>query len=138
MVLGLNYFEMAKTILVVEDDVDLLDLYEEVLQANAYNVVKATNGLEAISKYKKAQPDLVVMDGNMSEMDGYEAFSKIIKIDKDARVVIVTGYSNSDPKSKKALEQGLIAIISKPVGIDTLLDVVKKYSLHKPILKNNI
>ncbi|EPA05504.1 response regulator [Candidatus Nitrosarchaeum limnium] len=129
---------MAKTILVVEDDVDLLDLYEEVLQANAYNVVKATNGLEAISKYKKAQPDLVVMDGNMSEMDGYEAFSKIIKIDKDARVVIVTGYSNSDPKSKKALEQGLIAIISKPVGIDTLLDVVKKYSLHKPILKNNI
>ncbi|CAD6368423.1 CheY-like receiver [metagenome] len=129
---------MTKTILVVEDDVDLLDLYEEVLQANAYNVVKATNGLEAISKYKKTLPDLVVMDGNMSEMDGYEAFSKIIKTDKDARVVIVTGYSNSEPKSNKALEQGLIAIISKPVGIDTLLDVVKKYSVNKPIIENNI
>ena len=129
---------MSKTILVVEDDVDLLELYEEVLQANAYNVVKATNGLEAISTYKKMLPDLVIMDGNMSEMDGYEAFSKIKKTDNDARVVIVTGYSESEPKSRKALEQGLIAIISKPVGIDTLLEIVKKYSPDKPIIKNNI
>ena len=129
---------MSKTILVVEDDVDLLELYEEVLQANAYNVVKATNGLEAISTYKKMLPDLVIMDGNMSEMDGYEAFSKIKKTDNDARVVIVTGYSESEPKSRKALEQGLIAVISKPVGIDTLLEIVKKYSPDKPIIKNNI
>jgi len=129
---------LTKTILVVEDDVDLLDLYEEVLKANTFNVIKATDGQEAISKYKESHPDLVIMDGNMSGLDGYEAFNQIRKADKNAKVVIITGYSESEPKSKKALQQGLIAIISKPVGIDTLLDTVKKYSDEKQVLKNNI
>jgi len=125
---------MTKTILVVEDDIDLLDLYEEVLRANAYNVIKATNGNEAVTKYTQASPDLVVMDGNMSELDGYDAFSQIIKMDKNARVVIVSGYSESEPKSKRALDQGLTAIISKPVGVQMLLDLVNKYSTVKNLL----
>lgn len=125
---------MTKTILVVEDDIDLLDLYEEVLRANTFNVIKAINGSEAVTKYTQTHPDLVVMDGNMSELDGYDAFSQIIKMDKNARVVIVSGYSENEPKSKKALDQGLIAVISKPVGVQMLLDLVNKYSTVKNLL----
>ena len=119
---------MGKTILVVEDDIELLDLYAEILQVNMYNVQTAINGEEAVSKYMQIHPDLVVMDGNMPKLDGYEAFSQIIEMDKNAKVVIVTGYSEFELKNKRALEQGLVSVISKPIGVDTLLDLAKKYS----------
>lgn len=119
---------MTKTILVVEDDIELLDLYAEILQVNRYNVQTAINGEEAVSKYRQIHPDLVVMDGNMPKLDGYEAFSQIIEMDKNAKVVIVTGYSEFELKNKRALEQGLVSVISKPIGVDTLLDLAKKYS----------
>ena len=119
---------MPKTILVVEDDIELLDLYAEILQVNMYNVQTAINGEEAVSKYRQIHPDLVVMDGNMPKLDGYEAFSQIIEMDKNAKVVIVTGYSEFELKNKRALEQGLVSVISKPIGVDMLLDLAKKYS----------
>ncbi|MBI2111524.1 MAG: response regulator [Nitrosarchaeum sp.] len=119
---------MTKTILVVEDDIELLNLYAEILQVNKYNVQTAINGEEAVSKYRQIHPYLVVMDGNMPKLDGYEAFSQIIEMDKNAKVVIVTGYSEFELKNKRALEQGLVSVISKPIGVDTLLDLAKKYS----------
>jgi DNA-binding NtrC family response regulator len=128
---------MVKTILVVEDDMELLDLYAEILQVNMYNVQTATDGEEAVSKYRKIRPDLVVMDGDLPKLDGYEAFSQIIKIDKNAKVVIVTGFSEFEPKNKRALEQGLVSVISKPIGVDKLLDLTKKYTNVKN-LENKI
>ena len=126
---------MIKTILVVEDDIELLDLYAEILQVNGYNVQTAINGEEAVSKYRQIHPDLVVMDGDMPKLDGYEAFSQIIEMDKNAKVVIVTGYSEFELKNKRALEQGLISVISKPIGVNTLLDLAKKYSDVKKFRK---
>jgi DNA-binding NtrC family response regulator len=128
---------MVKTILVVEDDMELLDLYAEILQVNMYNVQTATDGEEAVSKYRKIRPDLVVMDGDLPKLDGYEAFSQIIKIDKNAKVIIVTGFSEFEPKNKRALEQGLVSVISKPIGVDKLLDLTKKYTNVKN-LENKI
>jgi len=119
---------MTRTVLVVEDDIELLNLYAEILQVNKYNVQTAINGEEAVSKYRQIHPDLVVMDGNMPKLDGYEAFSQIIEMDKNAKVVIVTGYSEFELKNKRALEQGLVSVISKPIGVDMLLDLAKKYS----------
>ena len=128
---------MTKTILVVEDDIELLELYAEILQVNMYNVQTAINGEEAVSKYRQIHPDLVVMDGDMPKLDGYEAFSQIIEMDKNAKVVIVTGYSEFESENKRALEQGLVSVISKPIGIDTLLDLAKKYSDVKNLEKQD-
>lgn len=129
---------MTKTILVVEDDIELLDLYAEILQVNMYNVQTAINGEEAVSKYRQIHPYLVVMDGDMPKLDGYEAFSQIIEMDKNAKVVIVTGYSEFELKNKRALEQGLVSVISKPIGIDMLLDLAKKYSDVKNLEKKDL
>ena len=128
---------MTKIILIVEDDIELLDLYVEILQVNMYNVQTAVNGEEAVSKYRQIHPDLVVMDGDMPKLDGYEAFSQIIEIDKNAKVVIVTGYSEFESKNKRALEQGLVSVISKPIGVDILLDLAKKYSDVKNLEKQD-
>jgi DNA-binding NtrC family response regulator len=128
---------VTKIILIVEDDSELLDLYVEILQVNMYNVQTAINGEEAVSKYREIHPDLVVMDGDMPKLDGYEAFSQIIEMDKNAKVVIVTGHSEFELKNKRALEQGLVSVISKPIGVDTLLGLAKKYSDIKNLEKQD-
>ena len=127
-----------KRILIVEDDQELLNLYTEILQINGYDVQTAENGEEAVSKYMKINPDLVVMDGILPKMDGYEAFLQIIKNDKNAKVVIVTGYSEFDVKNKRALEQGLISVIAKPIGVEQLLDLAKKYCSEKSSENKNL
>ncbi|EGP92920.1 response regulator [Nitrosarchaeum koreense] len=114
-------------ILIVEDDEELLNLYAEILEINRFSVQTAINGEEAISKYKQIHPDLVVMDGILPNIDGYDAFSQIIEFDKNAKVVLITGYSEFDEKNKLALKQGLISVISKPIGADELLNLAKKY-----------
>lgn len=65
--------------------------------------------------------------GILPKIDGYEAFSQIIEFDKNAKVVIVTGYSEFNAKNKRALEQGLISVIAKPIEVDELLNLAKRY-----------
>lgn len=119
---------MEKTVLVVEDDVDLVGIYKEILELHEYNVETSLNGEEGVKKFKQVNPSLVIMDGDMPVLDGYKAFKKIKAINKNANVVIVTGFSEFEPKSQEAIKLGLIKVISKPLGVDELLNLAKKYS----------
>lgn len=119
---------MERTVLVVEDDEDLLGIYKEILELHEFNVKTALNGQVGVEKFKQFKPSLVIMDGDMPILDGYEAFKQIKKIDNGANVVIVTGFSEFEPKSQEAIKQGLIKVISKPLGVDELLALAKKYT----------
>lgn len=119
---------MGKTVLIVEDDTDLIGIYKEILELHEFDVQTALNGEEGVKKFIETRPSLVIMDGDMPILDGYEAFKQIKEIDKDANVVIVTGFSEFEPKSQEAIKQGLIKVISKPLGVDELLSLAKKYS----------
>ena len=119
---------MGKTVLVVEDDVDLLGIYKEILELHEFDVDTAVNGEEGVQKLIDCKPSLVIMDGDMPILDGYQAFKQIKEIDVNANVVIVTGFSEFEPKSQEAIKDGLIKVISKPLGVDELLELAKKYS----------
>jgi len=122
---------MNKTILVVEDDKVLIGIYKEILELYNYDVETALNGEEGVEKFKQIKPSLVIMDGDMPVLDGYDAFKQIIEIDKNANVVIVTGFSEFEPKNKEAIKQGLINVIAKPILVDELLNLAKKYTSIK-------
>lgn len=119
---------MERSVLVVEDDEDLIGIYKEILELHEFKVETAINGQEGVEKFRLSKPSLVIMDGDMPILDGYEAFKQIKEIDKNANVVIVTGFSEFEPKSQEAIKQGLIKVISKPLGVDELLDLAKKYT----------
>ena len=119
---------MDKTILVVEDDVDLIGIYKEILELHEFDVETAINGEEGVQKFRDTKPSLVIMDGDMPVLDGYQAFKQIKEIDTNANVVIVTGFSEFEPKSQDAIKDGLIKVISKPLGVDELLALAKKYT----------
>lgn len=122
---------MKKTILIVEDDKDLRGIYKEILELYDYDVHIAVNGLEGVEKFKQKKPSLVIMDASMPILDGYKAFKQIKEIDNNANVIIVTGFSDNEQRSKEAIKLGLIKIISKPLGVDELLILVKKYAKTK-------
>lgn len=119
---------MNNTILVVEDDDDLLMIYKEILEINKFEVHTAVNGQEGVEKFKEIQPSLVIMDGDMPVLDGYEAFNQIKEFDNNANVVIVTGVEEFESKNQEAIKKGLITVIAKPLGIDQLKDLAQKYS----------
>ncbi len=119
---------MGGTILVVEDDVDLNEIYKEILELHEFDVETALNGEEGVKKFTEFNPSLVIMDGDMPILDGYQAFKQIKEIDVNANVVIITGFSEFEPKSQEAIKEGLIKVISKPLGVDELLELAKKYS----------
>jgi DNA-binding NtrC family response regulator len=119
---------MGKTVLVVEDDLDLIGIYREILELHDFDVKTAVNGKEGVEKFIECKPSLVIMDGDMPILDGYQAFKQIKETDKDANVVIVTGFSEFEPKNVEAIKQELIKVISKPLGVDELIALAKKYS----------
>ncbi len=119
---------MKKIILIVEDDEDLCGIYKEILELYGFDVKIAVNGLEGVEKFKETKPSLVIMDADMPVLDGYKAFKQIKEIDNNAQVIIVTGFAENEPRSIEAVKEGLIKIISKPIGVNDLLDLVKKYT----------
>ena len=121
-------FRMKKTILIVEDDDDLSGIYKEILELYGFDIQIAINGLEGVKKFKEKKPSLVIMDADMPVLDGYKAFKQIKEIDNNAQVIIVTGFAGNEPRSIEAIKQGLLKIISKPIGVNELLDLAKKYT----------
>jgi DNA-binding NtrC family response regulator len=120
---------MGRTVLVVEDDVDLIGIYKEVLELHEFDVDTAVNGEEGVKKFIEKKPSLVIMDGDMPILDGFQAFKQIKQIDANANVVIITGFSEFEPKSQEAIKEGLIKVISKPLGVDELLELARKYTM---------
>lgn len=96
-----------------------------------FDVQTASNGEEGVKKFIEFKPYLVIMDGDMPVLNGYQSFKQIKAIDNKANVIIVTGYSEFDPKNVEAIKQGLIKIIPKPLGVNQLLELAKKYNRIK-------
>ncbi len=122
---------MEEVILLAEDDEDLAGIYKEILELHGFDAVIASNGEEGVKKFAEVRPSLAIMDGDMPVLDGYQAFKQIKKIDANANVVIIAGFQEVSPKSKEAIREGLIKVISKPLGIGELLSLAKKYSVIK-------
>ncbi len=115
-------------ILVVDDEIMLIGLLE--LMLSDYEVIGATNGREAVEKYKEWRPDMVLMDIMMPLMDGIEATREILKMDRNAKVLAVTAYANG--KSKEIMEAGALEIIEKPFTRELLGNTIKKYLKRAP------
>ena len=119
---------LVNSILVVEDDEDLNQLYKEILELKNFEVHTAKNGQEGVEKFKEINPSLVIMDGDMPILDGYEAFYQIKKFDKNANVVIVTGMPDYQRQNQDAIKNGLIKVISKPLRVNQLVELAEEFS----------
>jgi len=115
-----------KTILVVDDEKDLLDLIEYNLKKEGFNVLKAENGEEGIERAKEFHPDLVLMDIMMPKMDGMEAVEKMRKDDELKSIPIIFLTARSDEKTEvEGLNKGGDDYITKPISTTKLISRIK-------------
>jgi len=113
----------TKTILVVDDETRLVSLVETYLKQSGYRVLTALNGVEALSVARRENPDLIILDIMMPEMDGYE-FMRIYRADHDAPIILLTARVDSDEKAV-GLELGADDYITKPFRPRELMARVK-------------
>lgn len=100
---------MAKKILVVDDEPDLVEAVSIILESKGYAVVKAYGGVEGLKKAKSEKPDLIVLDVMMPDKDGYEV-CKELKADATYRsmpILLLTAVISNIPTSKYTQEMGL-------------------------------
>lgn len=115
-----------KTILVVDDEKDLLDLIEYNLKKEGFNVLKAENGKEGIDRAKEFHPDLVLMDIMMPKMDGMETVERMRSDDDLKSIPIIFLTARSDEKTEvEGLNKGGDDYITKPISTTKLISRIK-------------
>lgn len=114
--------------LVVEDNLDNLDLVCYLLEQGNYEVIRATNGREALEKAKQEMPDILLLDMSIPEIDGWEVARKLKSSPetKSILIVAITGHILPGDR-KKALDAGCDGYISKPLDIPTFVDQINEY-----------
>ncbi len=113
----------AKMILVVDDEARLVSLVETYLTQSGFRVVTAANGREALSVAQRQEPDLIILDIMMPEMDGYE-FMRIYRKEHDTPIILLTARVDSDEKVV-GLESGADDYMTKPFRPRELMARVK-------------
>jgi len=116
-------------VLIVEDDQTLLRLYRLQLArwSLAPEVMTASNGFEALVRIGKMQPDLLISDLSMPEMDGFQMLRTLRSLPEldTTEIVVVTGLDKSDVATRGGLPDG-IEILSKPIPFPLLVKIAQR------------
>ena len=118
---------MPHTVMVVDDDSDILDMTRIVLEGGGYRVLRARSGAEALRTLEQSRADLILLDINMPEMDGYEVAKRIrgeLGLG-DALLVALSGYGE-DRHHRLAREAGFDLHVTKPVDASRLEQLLKR------------
>lgn len=115
---------MIRKILIVDDTVFFRSLVKEMLTPQGYEVLEASSGTEGIALYRDQKPDLVLMDFNMPEMDGFAASRALFEIDPKARIVLCTGIQ-TEALMTNSHKLPFATILAKPFRADVLLAAIQ-------------
>lgn len=114
---------MAKKILVVDDEQDIIAFLSTLLEDNGYSVRSASNGVEALELVKEDQPDLILLDLQMPEETGTGLYRKLRdkKEFRDIPVIIVSGLAGRNVAVSKS-----VVVLDKPLDQERILAEVEK------------
>ena len=119
------------TILYVEDNSDNRTLVRRILLSEDYKLLEATNAHEALELLTTAKPDLILMDINMPDMDGYTLTAKIKTMPGFERVPILALTANvMRGDREKTIEAGCDGYIQKPIDLDQLVKEIERFLLR--------
>ncbi len=118
---------MAKKILVVDDDPDLLHILETRFKAAGYQTVTASSGRDAFEKAQKETPDLIVLDIVMPGIDGFQTLTQLKSSPKTSEipVIILTARGQTDD-ADEAMKLGATAYMTKPFESKELLAKIQE------------
>lgn len=115
----------GKSVLIVDDEPDMLNLLEESLIFFGATTYRSANGEEALKQYQIYKIDLIISDIRMPELTGAELLEELRKVNKTTPpIVLITGYADLSPE--QAFQMGSDAFLMKPFSIEKLFEVVSE------------
>ena len=128
------------TILVVDDEVELLDRLVKYISIFCDNVYQAQDGNEALNLYERIKPDIIISDINIPNLSGLEFIEKIRQIDKTTQIIILSAYTKTEV-FLRAIPLGLVSYLVKPIKMEELkepiLTATSKLTSKKYVHLNN-
>jgi len=112
-------------LLIVDDEIDVREFAANFFRKRKIDVVTAANGEDALNSMKKQKADLVLLDIKMEGLDGIETLRRLKEMDKNAKIIMVTGRKPEENGSfEKCRELGALDYIHKPLELDELERIV--------------
>jgi len=127
---------MKLKVLIIDDEADAIDVLESIIEVNKHDyeiVAKTTNPVKGIELILKHKPDVVFLDIEMPELNGFQVLESIPVIDFE--IIFATAYENY---AIKAIKENAIDYILKPVTIPEVLDALKKVKRKKHERKDSV
>lgn len=114
-------------ILVIDDEPIVLNSIVHIINHLGYMAIPLNRSVDTVAAYRKHKPDLVLVDRNMPEPDGIACITKLVEIDRDVKIIIISGYEDSesnniDEKVKSAVKGYLV----KPCGASALSSMISR------------
>lgn len=116
--------EDISKILVIDDERPIRNALRDILEYEKFAVSDAADGNDGLEQLKKSQYDLVLCDIKMPKMDGIEVLEKILEIQPDVPVIMISGHADIDT-AVGAIKKGAYDFISKPLDLNRLLITVR-------------
>ncbi|HEY5631935.1 MAG TPA: response regulator [Nitrososphaeraceae archaeon] len=123
-----NNTSNTKKVMIVDDEADVISVLGIVLEENGFEVDTFEDPIVALKSYRAGVYDLLILDIKMPEMDGFELYDQIKKIDDNAKVCFLTAsemyYKNSRKEKYCSLDKDLF--IQKPIANEDLVEEINK------------
>ena len=120
-----NNLMILSKVLLVDDEREFVQTLSERLQLRDMGSAIAYDGKSALEIIKEDDPEVIIIDLKMPDVDGIEVLKKVKKQRPEIEVIVLTGHG-SDSDKKKCMELGAFDYLQKPVDIDHLGEVLKK------------
>ncbi len=116
-----------KTVLVVEDNMDNMELITVILERNGYKVLTAETGQQGIDIATEEQLDFIILDIQLPDMDGMKVIRMIrsLKINEDIPIIAMTSYAMSGDR-QKVMSAGFNGYIEKPIEPENVISQIKE------------
>lgn len=119
---------MTKRVMIVEDNELNMKLFNDLLEAQNYETIQTSNGLEALNLARAHRPDLILMDIQLPEVSGLEVTKWLKEDDELARIPVIAVTAFAMKGDEERIRQGgCEAYISKPISVMRFLETVKSY-----------
>ncbi|MFW5750685.1 MAG: response regulator [Planctomycetota bacterium] len=116
----------GKTILTIDDDPDVLESLKTILEAHGYSVLTAASAEEGLRAYKDEQPDMIIVDLMMEEVDAGTNFVKEVKVTgSSVPIFLLSSMGNELAELTDYSDLGLNGVLQKPIKPDHLLTLVR-------------
>jgi len=118
--------KMSDVVLVVDDSPESLGMLNVALNTQGYTALVALNGLQALSIVEKVEPDVILLDAIMPEMDGFETCQKLKKALPNTPIIFMTGLTDVEDVVK-GFNAGGVDYVTKPIAPDEVIARIKRH-----------